>query len=113
MNSQPHPTHARYTRLFMTVVFTIAVISWIAGYYAQESLKDQFLVNVFVSTFMIASALLMLAMLAIDKFSRCPECKGWLRSRGVVSEGGTRIFTCINCEINWDAKIKVSGAGEV
>ena len=113
MTSQPHPTHARYTRLVMVLFFAIAAISWIAAYYAQESLRDQFLVNVSILIFMISGTSLLLTLFARDQLARCPECKHWLRSRGEISKGGTRIVTCVRCGINWDTKVKVSDAGEV
>lgn len=112
MSSRPHPTHARYTRLLMAASLAVAAVSWIAGYYAQESLGNQFLVRVFVLVFMASGASLMFFMVARDILSRCPECRSWLRSRGRISEGGTRIFTCAKCGIDWDAKVQASGAGE-
>lgn len=112
MDSRPHPTHARSTRLIMLVLFAIAATSWMAGYYAQESLNDRFLVKVSVLVFMTAGALLLASGTARDKLCRCPQCKRWLRSRGQASERGTRIFTCVACRIDWDANVQVIGAGE-
>jgi uncharacterized membrane protein YfcA len=103
---------AAQRRRLMAVFFSIAAVSFIAGYYAQESLNDRFLVNVFVLLFMASGASLMFSMVARDKLSRCPECKRWLRSSGQASKGGTRIFTCVKCGINWDTKVQASGAGE-
>ena len=112
METRPHPTHARHTRLVMLVLFAIAATSWMAGYYAQESLDDRFLVNASGLVYMTAFALLMACMMARDRLCRCPQCKRWLRSRGRASTGGTRIFSCTACGIDWDAKVQVSGAGE-
>jgi hypothetical protein len=96
----------------MSVFFSIAAVSFIAGYYAQESLNDPLLVNVFVLIFMISGAALMFSLVARDKFSRCPECRRWLRSSDQASKIGTRIFTCVKCGTNWDTKVQASGAGE-
>lgn len=112
VDRQPHPTHARFTRSLIAALFAMAAITWIAGYHAQESMEDQFLVNALVLIFMISGGCLMLAMVARDKLSRCPRCKCWLRSKGQASEGGTRIFACVRCGIDWDARVPVSGAGE-
>jgi hypothetical protein len=99
-------------RFVLAASFVVAAFSGIAGYYAQETLRDQFLVNAFVVVFMVSGASLMFFIATRDKLARCPECKSWLRSKGRVSEGGTRIFTCVRCGIDWDAKVQVSGAGE-
>jgi len=112
MSIRPHPTHARRSRFLMSASFVVAVLSWIAGYYAQETLRDQFLVSAFVVVFMFSGASLMFFIATRDKLSRCPECKSWLKSRGRVSDGGTRIFTCVKCGIDWDAKVQGSSAGE-
>ena len=112
MSIRPHPNHARRSRFLTSASFVIAALSLITGYYAQETLRDQFWVNASVVVFMVSGASLMLFVATRDMFSRCPECKSWLRSKGRVSEGGTRIFTCVRCGIDWDAKVQVSGAGE-
>lgn len=112
MERRTHPTHARSTRLTMLVLLAITAASWMAAYYAQESLQDQALVNVSVPVTMAAGALLMACGVARDLLCRCPQCRRWLRSRGRASTGGTRVFTCTACGIDWDAKVQVSSAGE-
>jgi hypothetical protein len=99
--------------LLAAALFAIAVVSWVVGYYAQESLKDQRLVDIFICTFTISGGLLILVLFARDMISRCPQCGRWLRSRGGVSEDGTRTFSCIACDTNWDTELQASGSGEV
>jgi len=112
MTIKLHPTHARYTRFIMIVFLLSGVISWIVGYYFQESLNNQFLVNIFISIFMISFVFIFIIFIARDYFTRCPTCKDWLSNRGTISENDTRIFTCSKCQIIWDTGIKVSGCGE-
>lgn len=112
MSTRPHPTHARRSRLLMSASLVVAVLSLLAGYYAQVTLRDQLMVNAFVAVFMFSGASLMLFMTMRDKVARCPECKSWLWSKGRVSEGGTRILTCAKCRIDWDTEVQVIGAGE-
>ena len=109
---EPHPTHARHTRFVIAALFAIAVISWAIGYYAQESLEHQFLVNICVSIFMISGSLILILFIAREHFLRCLTCKRWLRNRGKIGENNTRNFVCSKCNIIWDSAIKVSGAGE-
>lgn len=95
----------------MAASFVVAAVSWVAGYYAQESLRNQLLVEVFVIVFMVSGSSLMFFGAVRDKISRCPKCKSWLRSKGRVSERGTRIFTCGKCGVDWDSMVQEVGAG--
>ncbi len=97
----------------MIAALLVAAAAWIAGYYAQELLGDDHWVTLCVVIFMIAGTSLMCLFSVRDKLTRCPECSAWLRSKGRVTDRGTKIFGCVRCGVDWDSGVQEVGAGEV
>lgn len=112
MKTEIHPTHTKTTRFVMIALILLAGIAFTIGFYYQEKVDDQFLVDVFVAIYMFLGLLLMLVFVARAHICRCPECKSWLRNKGKLGVGDNRLFICKKCNVCWDSQVRMYYGGE-
>jgi len=112
MKREVHPSHAKITKLALIIIALVVFTSWGLGFYVQEKLSNQQLVNILVLICIGFFAIFLLIFVLRAYICKCPVCKTWLFKQEKVEDGESRKFICHSCNTIWDSKVKLIIGGD-
>ena len=107
MLTRAHPTHARTTRIVMSILLGGAALAFGAASYFNDHDGSSAQSLVLSGSFMSLLMAVMVVAVARAFICKCPDCLAWLTTRAKPTvDLNTRVFICRHCNTAWDTTIR-------